>query len=161
MSTATLEQASRFKLPADAPTPILFPLDPGNPCLYWPHGKRDGDPAVALMTRRDNHAMIDLLELRPGECYSHRSVRHADDPIFRTNPNAARLTGVWDYCCGLAYEFFVPGRAEPYNDIPREVVAVILHMANLDFSPSKIAGTLAISGLKAEKIVEILTAYET
>jgi hypothetical protein len=161
MSTAT-ESPKRA---SDLPQPILFPLEVGMPCLFWSRGERLGDPRPAIMIQRSGLDFVTLAGIRPGMTSLHANVRHVDDPYLQSHPLARRATGAessnggaWDYVPDMRYEFFVPARAVTIDGVELEFAQLILHLANLGWSPDLMAGTIRRKGLSKDLIEQVLAA---
>jgi hypothetical protein len=156
---------------AEAPAPVRrreylvkFPLFVGNPCLFYPDGVRNGSGRPCIMQSRNNHEIIDLVEVCSGINRGHSGVRHIDDPFLNKNPQHRKSFGepstqggTWDYCEGHSYAFLLPGQ------IPRfaqDVVARVFELHWEGKGDSEIASTLTIKGLTTE-VVGRLIAMQT
>jgi hypothetical protein len=140
---------------------VKFPLFASNPCLFYPTGLRDaGDARPCFMFKRNNHDIVDLIEICPGMNYLHQSVRHVDDPFFLERPGHRRAIGdpntqggAWDYSEGVAYTFLLPGQLPRF---PEEIVQRVLDMHYEKKSPSEIAAAVVAKGLNAEVVSRII-----
>lgn len=143
------------------PQPVMYPLEPGCPCVFYPRGQReDGHAKPAVCCRRDDLAAVVLFEHRCGEGVQHSSVRHVDDPYYVEHPKA-RNHGAWDYSRGVTYAFLVPAKftaehASMWKDLPVEICWAVLQMTNDGIKPSEIAGQLRIEGVTRERVQEII-----
>lgn len=154
--------------PNKEPPPVIrHPLFTSNPCVWYPSGRRmEGSGRPCILLARENHFMVNLLELRDGTNSIHRQVRHVDDQWFDSNPRARvsvgeRDGGAWDYSDGHVYAFEVPGRprqsakpnAWPFDPKTGDEIIV---MSQQGKAAGDIAAHFAIPGLNKAMVEKFL-----
>jgi hypothetical protein len=133
---------------------IKFPLNVGNPCVFYPTGVREaGHGNPCLMLFREGDDWVRLIEIRGGTSVEHRAVRHVDDPFFVNTPGH-RAQGAWDYSLGLVYNFKPTKEVKPLPEDATE--SLVVQLAAQGKSPGQIAGQISTKGWNTTRIQEFL-----